>query len=76
MKNYSRSILSTILVAGAISICSPNVQAANLNKSPLEHKMASDTTKMKKDKMKMEKKKMSKMKKDKMKMGKDTMSKM
>lgn len=75
MKTY-KSILSAIVLTSTIALGSVNVRAGAIN-LPAQQKMAADTGKMKKDKMKMEKKKMAKMKKEKMtKMGKDTMSKM
>ncbi|AMR30935.1 hypothetical protein A0256_05595 [Mucilaginibacter sp. PAMC 26640] len=74
MKTYSKTLLSSVLLAGAISLCSLNGNAGTA--AVLQQKTAPDTGKMHNEKMKMEKKKMAKMKKGKMKMEKDTMSKM
>jgi hypothetical protein len=70
MKTYSRSILSTLVITGAIALCSLNVNAATIGGTATHATMQNDTTKMKKEKMQMEKKKMAMMKKEKMKMDK------
>ena len=73
MKTHNKSILATIVLTGAIALCSLNVSAATANLAAPQQKMQSDTTRMKKEKMKMmkmEQKKMAKMKADKMKADK------
>jgi len=66
MKTYSRTILATILIAGATVLSGLKATAGQ---TAPQQKMESDTAKMKKDKMKMKKmakKKMTPMKKEKM----------